>query len=75
MPEPTRAEHLQWCKDRAIRELNAGGPSQGFASMLSDLRKHSGTADHPGIVLGSKLFLGGHLNYPEKMREWILGHN
>lgn len=37
----TREEHLKWCKDRAILELDSTGlPSSAIISMMSDLRKH-----------------------------------
>lgn len=40
----TRAEHLQWCKDRAMEYVRAGDYQQAVASMLSDLSKHDETA-------------------------------
>ena len=33
----TRAEHLQWSKDRAIEYINMGDADQAWASMVSDL--------------------------------------
>lgn len=44
----TRTEHLKWCKERAIAELDYyGNNSEGFknalVSMASDLGKHEGT--------------------------------
>ncbi len=38
-----RAEHLQWCKDRAIEYVNAGELQQAFTSMTSDVSKHPET--------------------------------
>lgn len=35
----TRAEHLQWAKDRALEYVAIGDMNQAFASMTSDLRK------------------------------------
>jgi hypothetical protein len=40
-----RAKHLQWCKDRALAELDAGSIQNAIASMMSDLRKHKETVD------------------------------
>jgi hypothetical protein len=40
----TRAEHLQWCKDRALEYVEMGDHSQAVASMMSDLGKHPETA-------------------------------
>jgi hypothetical protein len=41
----TREEHLQWCKDRAIKEYDyyTGDDKQrnGLTSMMSDLNKHA----------------------------------
>lgn len=40
----TREEHIKWCKQRAIEEMDySGKPSQGIISMMSDLRKHPET--------------------------------
>ena len=40
----TRKEHLDWCIQRAIEEMNfSKKPSQGLISMASDLRKHPET--------------------------------
>ena len=49
----TRAEHVAWAKERALRELDAPGQSEAqsvtnaFASMVSDLNKHIKTQDIP----------------------------
>jgi hypothetical protein len=45
----SRAEHLEWCKKRALEYVNRGDTSQAFASMGSDLGKHPETANHPAI--------------------------
>lgn len=71
----TRAEHLQWCKQRALEYINAGDLSQAFASMASDLNKHEETKNHSAIQLGTMLMFGGHLNTPEEMRKFIEGFN
>jgi len=41
----TRQEHIQWCKNRAIEEINfyPNDPKQGIISMMSDLGKHPET--------------------------------
>ena len=39
----TRAEHLDWCKRRALQYLDAGDPRNAITSMLSDLGKHPET--------------------------------
>ena len=45
MSQKTRAEHMQWCKDRANEYIKAGDGQQAMSSMISDLRKHPETAD------------------------------
>ena len=39
----TRAEHLQWCKDRAMEYVKEGDLLNAVTSMMSDLRKHPET--------------------------------
>lgn len=67
----TRDEHLDWCKSRALAYVDGGDLRQAFASMASDLAKHSATAGHSGIVLGFGLMFHGHLDTPALMREFI----
>jgi hypothetical protein len=59
---PTRAEHLAWCKERALEYVDAGDANNALGSMTSDLMKHPETADHPGIVLGMMLAMTGNLD-------------
>lgn len=72
--EPTRAEHLAWCKERALAFL-PNDPKEAFASMGSDLGKHDETRNHVGMELGMMQLMRGHLNGPRKMREFIEGFN
>ncbi len=40
----TRQEHIAWCKQRAIQEIDfSKDPKQGIISMMSDLNKHPET--------------------------------
>ena len=71
----TRAEHLAWCKKRALEYVEIGDLSQALVSMTSDLSKHTETQNHPGCLLGAGLILGGHLDTPHSMRNWIEGFN
>lgn len=71
----TRAEHLAWCKQRALAYCDAGDVSQAYASMGSDLSKHPETARHGGLEIGIMMLMGGMLNTPEKMAEFIRGFN
>jgi hypothetical protein len=70
-----RAEHLAWCKQRALAYVDAGDLQGAFASMASDMRKHPGTANTDIQALGLGLMMGGHLDSPEQMRRWINGFN
>ena len=62
-----RAEHLQWCKDRALEYCDHGDINQAWASMASDLRKHEETANHSAIELGSMMLMEGQLKTVEGM--------
>lgn len=70
----TRAEHLAWCKERALKYLDAGEISDAFASMGSDMRKHPETA-----ILNDHLLRLGLMYCWTKdaqgMRRWIEGFN
>jgi hypothetical protein len=39
----TRSEHVRWAKERALQELQYGGPEHALASIVSDLGKHEET--------------------------------
>lgn len=71
----SRSEHLQWCKDRALQYCDVGDTNQAFASMASDLRKHPETKNHVAIEIGMMILIAGHLNSPQKMKEFIQGFN
>ncbi len=40
----SRAEHIEWCKKRALALLNEGNHQEAVASIISDLGKHQDTA-------------------------------
>ena len=75
MSEPTRQEHLQWCKDRALAYVDAGNPQEAYASMASDMTKHPETEHHAGIQLGLGLMMIGSLDTEAEMRKFIEGFN
>jgi len=41
----TRAEHVAWCKQRALEYVDQGELGQALASMTSDMRKHDDPDD------------------------------
>ncbi len=67
----TREEHLAWCKKRALEYVERGKYSDAYASMVSDLGKHPGTAGHLAIQLGMSLMMAGHLDDKDKMTKFI----
>ena len=71
----TRQEHMEWCKKRALEYVDSGDINGGYASMVSDLRKHSETEDHVAIQLGMMLLMGSKLSTKEEMRKFIEGFN
>jgi hypothetical protein len=73
--EMTRAEHLQWAKDRANAYVDQGEMVIAYTSMASDLSKHPETENHCAIDFGFHLLLGGHLATAQKMRDFINGFN
>jgi len=75
MKEVTRREHLQWCKDRALKFCDAGNVQDAFASMASDLGKHPETEGHMAIGMGMTLLVAGHLSTVPKMRKFIEDFN
>ncbi len=71
----SRADHLAWCKARALEFVANGDTGQAFASMGSDLDKHPETAGHPGLKFGMMQLMAGQLESAEKMRRFIEGFN
>jgi prenyltransferase beta subunit len=48
----TREEHIKWCKERAIVEMDYyKDPKKGIISMMSDIRKHPETNSEALAVL------------------------
>jgi len=70
-----RAEHLAWCKMRALEYVEQGDLTNAYASMASDMGKHPDTAGHSAISLGFQLMMIGDLNTRYKMRKFIEGFN
>lgn len=71
----TRAEHMAWCKQRALEYVERGNVTSAIASMLSDLGKHPDTAAHSGIHLAAMMMLHGMLKEASEVREFIEGFN
>lgn len=72
----TRAEHLAWCRERAMYYVRMGDMSQALASFFSDINKHSETRSNTmAIELGQRLMVGGHLSTAEEVTRYIDGFN
>jgi hypothetical protein len=68
-----RAEHLAWCKARALEYLDAGDLANAVASMGSDLDKHPETGCPDVLMsLGMTLIIQ---NDTAGVRRWIEGFN
>lgn len=70
---PNRAEHLAWCKSRALVYIDAGNIQEAFASMTRDLQEHPETRNHVGIELGMMLLMS--VPTLDEMRRFIEGFN
>ena len=67
----TRDEHLAWAKARALEYLDAGDLGGAFASMGSDLTKHSDLKVNPILM---ELGLLHAMNHDRReLRRWIEG--
>ena len=75
MAERTRAEHLAWCKTRALEYVDQGDNTEALASMVSDLGKHPDTVGHGAIGLSVAMAASGHLDSADEMRKFIEGFN
>ena len=65
----TREEHIKWCKERAIAEMDFyKQPSKALISMASDLRKHQET-DSEALVLMCTMHL---MMNPKITREEVI---
>lgn len=71
----TRAEHLAWCKQRALEYVDRGDAMNGLTSMFSDLDKHPETKGHKGTEIGVMLMMTGSLSTPAEARRFIEGFN
>lgn len=73
--QSSRAQHLQWCKDRAMEYVRQHQPETAVLSMMSELKKHPETCEHLGIQLGARLMMGGFLVTEKQVTEWVEGFN
>lgn len=71
----TRAEHITWCKERALAYIDKGQTMEGLTRMMSDMSRHPETAS-PGLdQLTMQLMVIGALSSPAEARRHIEGYN
>jgi hypothetical protein len=75
IPNRTRAEHVAYCKSRALEYVDAGQLTDALASILSDLRKHPDVNVLAiDMVYGMEALTGG-LDTAAGVRKFIEGIN
>jgi hypothetical protein len=70
-----RAEHLAWCKRRALEYIDRGQINEGLTSMMSDMGKHPETRAPMLDQLTVGLMMAGALSTPDQARKHINGYN
>lgn len=69
----TRAEHLEWAKERAREYLDKGDYGDAWASFVSDQRKHPELCyDHFLLSMGMRHVMSGNA---VEVRKFIEGFN
>ena len=67
----SRAEHLAWCKQRALEYADLGDVATAHASLASDMSKHPGTVWHPGPMRMIELIVAGRMKTGAGARAFI----
>jgi hypothetical protein len=67
----TRAEHLRWCKDRALEYADRGETGPALSSLMQDLALHSETESSCSVVaeLGMRLAMTGQLDRARRVAQ------
>ena len=71
MNENTRAKHLEWCKTRALADLDKGNLEDAFAGFISDIIGHPETikiSESPLMEVGMTMLMNGD---SKGLRKWI----
>lgn len=72
----TRADYLQWCKDRAMEYVRRGELLEGVTSMMSDMEKRDDTKLGPALSgLGIQAALQATQGNRDMVERYILGFN
>ena len=51
----TRAEHLEWAKERAYGQIDKHSGFSGWIAFKHDLGKHDELREHPAIFIGDEM--------------------
>lgn len=73
--QETRAEHLAWCKQRALEYADRGDTANAIASLSWDLSKHPETKNHGDMQLMMMMAISGQFDRPGELRKFIEGFN
>lgn len=72
-PDPnSRDEHLAWCKERALKYVDAADLLNAVASMGSDLMKHSETREQEPLMMMAGMMRAAEGDIAG-VRRWIEG--
>ena len=71
----TKAEHLDWCKQRAREFVAEGNTRTAIIGLASDLQNHPETAGHIGISMMVGSMMTGGLSDPAAVLRFIDGFN
>jgi hypothetical protein len=71
----TRAEHVAWCKERALEYVEMGDLGQAVASMVSDMNKHPATLASTAAFMGQVGLVAAMRGDADGVRRWIEGFN
>jgi len=70
-----RQAHIKWCKERAIKTIEAGDPKGALISFVHNMKAKLETNVHPALFLIPQLSHEGKLHSPKDIREFIEGFN
>jgi len=68
----TRAEHLEWAKERACKKNEI---TDILASFVSDMDKHDELKGHPALALMTNLILVGWIKTTSQLKDFVNDFN
>lgn len=67
----SKDQYIDWCRERALRMLNSRLPLVVLTELLSNLRSHPGTRNHPAVDAAHRLLSIGKLMSKESVRYFV----